>query len=82
MPWNPSPEVAVARDAASRLGATQAVVFYVLPNGKYGYASYGKTKPLCAGAKRWADFLYDNLEGFFETESLIVKPLHAGGLFE
>jgi len=29
MPWNPSPEVAVARDAAKKFGADECIVIYI-----------------------------------------------------
>lgn len=51
MAWNPSPEVAVARDAAKALGnAPMCVVLYVTDDQKLGMASYGRTKELCKQA--------------------------------
>jgi len=58
MAWNPSPEVAVARDAANRLGAKQVVVIY-LTDDKIGMASYGATKELCREAGKLGDLLYE-----------------------
>jgi hypothetical protein len=59
MAWNPSPEVAVARDAAKRLGdAPMCVVFYVTNEGGFGYASYGKNRALCDEAGKLAKHLY------------------------
>lgn len=60
MAWNPSPEVAVARDAAKRLGnAKQCIVLWVSEDGtQLGYASYGQTKALCADAKRLGETAY------------------------
>lgn len=55
MAWNPSPEVAVARDAAAKLDAPIAIVFYVTRDRKLGYASYGETKALCDEAKKIAE---------------------------
>lgn len=61
MAWNPTPEVAVARDSAKRLGdlaghqVTRCVVVYELDDGRIGYASYGATKNLCNSARAWAD---------------------------
>lgn len=56
MAWNPSKEVAVARDAAKALGdQPMAIVFWVTKDGKLGMASYGKTKQLCARAKEIGD---------------------------
>ncbi len=60
MAWNPSPEVAVARDAAKRLNnARQCVVIYITDAGQIGYASYGRTKALCDEMKIIADAAYD-----------------------
>lgn len=53
MAWNPSPEVAVARDSARRLGnARQAIVLWITDDEQIGMASYGRTKALCAEAGR------------------------------
>lgn len=72
MAWNPSPEVAVARDAARSLGhihqtqVTQAVVLYVTADGKLGYASYGHTAARCRDARLLADKLYQRAVEHFE----------------
>jgi hypothetical protein len=59
MAWNPSPEVAVARDAAKRLGADRCVLIYTKPDGVIGAASYGKTRALCEATKPVCDRLFD-----------------------
>lgn len=60
MAWNPSPEVAVARDAAKKLSASRCVVVWIDDDtGKLGMASYGTTKALCAEAGRLGDCLFD-----------------------
>ena len=60
MAWNPSPEVAVARDAAKKLGdASMCIVLWVASDEKVGMASYGKTKALCDAAKRIADDVWN-----------------------
>jgi len=67
MAWNPSPEVAVARDAAKKLNAEMCVVLYVdLRKGQMGYASYGKTRALCDETKKLADHCYAAAKGWFE----------------
>lgn len=58
MAWNPSPEVAVARDAAAKLKAKQCVVIYITEDDKVGMASFGKTKVLCSDAGKLGDFLF------------------------
>lgn len=57
MAWNPSKEVAVARDAAKALGdAPVCVVLWLNNDGtKLGMASFGKTKALCGYAKELGD---------------------------
>jgi len=59
MAWNPTPEVALARECAKKLGANRTIILYTTAQGQLGYASYGKTRALCASAKRLADAAYD-----------------------
>ena len=61
MAFNPSPEVAAARDAAKSLGADCAIVYFVRPNGQCGYASYGKTQGLCKQTRIAADECWDDV---------------------
>lgn len=64
MAWNRSPEVAVARDAGKKLGTLaggttdQCIIFYGTSDGRFGYASYGRTRDLCNDSKRLADAMY------------------------
>ncbi len=62
MAWNPSPEVAVAREAAKQLGANTTVVIFTRSNGQFGAASYGKTLALCAEAGKLCDHLFEQSE--------------------
>jgi hypothetical protein len=55
MAWNPTPEVAAARDFGNRFGADRVVIFYTLPDGRFGWASYGKTRALCAETRKIAE---------------------------
>lgn len=58
MAWNPSPEVAVARDAAKRLGdADQCIVLWI-KGQQLGMASFGRTKQLCAEARPLGEACY------------------------
>jgi hypothetical protein len=59
--WNPSKEVAVARDAASQLDdAPIVVILYVTKDGSnLGMATYGKTKALCASAAQLGSHVYE-----------------------
>ncbi len=59
MAWNPAPEVAVARDAATRLGAKQVVIVYITDDHQCGMASYGRTRELCREAGVMGDAVYD-----------------------
>ena len=59
MAWNPSPEVAAARDFAKKFGANRVIIFFTLPDGRPGYASYGTTLALCAEARKIADGVWD-----------------------
>lgn len=60
MAWNPSPQVAVARDAAQRLGnAKQCVVLWFTDGGQMGMASYGRTRALCDEAKGIGNAAFD-----------------------
>lgn len=64
MAWNPSPEVQVARDAASRLGTIakttvkQIVLIYITDDDRLGSVTYGRDRNLCAQAKLLGDKLY------------------------
>lgn len=60
MAWNPSPEVAAARDAAKKLDdAPMVVLIYVSRKGGIGMASYGKTMALCRSAGKLGDYLFE-----------------------
>lgn len=61
MAWNPSPEVAVARDAAAKLGDADQVIVVWLNHrtSVMGMASYGKTKALCNKAGKLGDAAYE-----------------------
>lgn len=67
MAWNPSPQVAVARDAAKALKANRCIVLYTNEQGQIGYASYGETKQLCKEAKQIADSVYEAAMDWFEV---------------
>jgi len=70
MAWNPKLEVAVARDAAKRLDADECIVLYRrLGTRAVGCASYGKTKALCAEARRLGDKCFDTLFAVLKEES-------------
>lgn len=62
MAWNPSPEVAAARDFANKFGCRRVIVLCEQEDGRFGYVSYGKTRKLCDGTKRIADALLGEFE--------------------
>jgi hypothetical protein len=69
MAFNPSSQVAVARDAASKLGAEQVIVVYVNHStGKIGMASYGQTRALCSQAGKLGDVLYARAREWFANQ--------------
>lgn len=43
------------RSAARGLGLKSMIVLQELPNGRWGYTSYGQTRELCGRAKSIAD---------------------------
>ena len=67
MAWNPSPQVAVARDAARKLGAEIGCVIIYVNEDTYGMASYGHDKQLCAVMGKLGDHLFDATKDFVET---------------
>lgn len=69
MAFNPNHEVAVARDAAEKLGAKQTIVVYILDDGRFGMASFGRTKKLCKEAGEIGDKLFEL------TEEILMEVL-------
>lgn len=69
MAWNPSPEVAVARDAAKKLGnAGMCIVLWIDDEGEHiGMASYGKDRQLCAAAGNIGKCCYDAAQKFIAS---------------
>jgi hypothetical protein len=60
MAWNPSPEVQVARDAAKKLGDADQVIIVFLnyKDNTMGSVTYGRTKEMCADAKKLGQAAY------------------------
>lgn len=69
MTWNPSPEVAVARDAAKKLNnASMCVVLWIDETGEHiGMASYGKNVVACQEAKGLGNVLYEKALDYIAT---------------
>lgn len=61
MAWNPAPQVAAARDFGRKFDKEVVIVIHVGANGKVGYASYGRTRSLCAKARKLADDIIDGI---------------------
>ena len=56
MAWNPTPQVAAARDYGKRFGRQQVIILALdRKEGTYEVVTYGETMALCAGAKRLGD---------------------------
>ena len=67
MAWNPSPEVALARDLAAKLDADQVMIITInYAKEQMGLITYGKTKKLCAEAKQLGDAAYEAARDRFE----------------
>lgn len=75
MAWNPSPEVAVARDAAKKLGNARAcVVVWITNDGEsIGMASFGIDKSTCADCKPLGKDLYERAKEY------VSEYRYAGG---
>ena len=56
MPWNPSPQVAAARDIAGKFGKDRVILLMLNDAERtIEYASYGWTAALCKDTRRLAD---------------------------
>ena len=56
MAWNPSPEVAVARDFGKKFGYSHVLIIGINPGADtFGVVTYGENRKLCAQAKEWGD---------------------------
>jgi hypothetical protein len=67
MAWNPSPEVALARDVAAKLDVDQVMIVTInYAKEQMGLVTYGKTKLLCADAKRLGDAAYEAVRDKWE----------------
>jgi len=69
MAWNPSPEVAVARDAAKKLGAEVGLVIIYLNKDSLGMVSYGVNRPLCDKMKDLGHYLAEKTGEFYADEA-------------
>ena len=60
MAWNPSPEVAVARDFGKKFNYDKVYIIGVNESsGKFEIISYGETKQKCGEARICADQIYE-----------------------
>ncbi len=59
MAWNPSPEVAAARDFGTKFNADQVIIVYLKHStNQMGSVTYGRTKALCDETKPLGDLAY------------------------
>lgn len=62
MAWNPTPEVAVARDFGKKFNYNKVYIIGVdETTGKFEVVSYGATKHECDQAKVCADNIFENI---------------------
>ncbi len=59
MAWNPSPEIAVARDFAKTFNKAQVIILAIDEHSNLSYASYGKTRVLCDSAEKVVDIAFN-----------------------
>lgn len=57
------PKITDAKMIAQRFDLPKAIVIFQLPDGRWGYASYGKDKAHCERARRSADLALDAIQG-------------------
>jgi hypothetical protein len=62
MAWNPSPEVAVARDYGKKFDYNKVYIIAINETtGKFEVVSYGATKRECDEAKKCADIIFEKI---------------------
>jgi len=54
--------VSKARDASKRLGLRSMIVLQELPDGRWGYTSYGRTRAECDRARKVAERILARIE--------------------
>lgn len=59
MVWNPSPEVAAARDFGKKFGQKMVIIYHFDDLGIMGYASWGENRKLCDRARAIADAMWN-----------------------
>jgi len=68
--WNPSPEVAVARDFGTRFNKNKVVILAINETeGTYQIVTYGQTRQMCAEA----DGLGGRIEAMIAGGQLRIK---------
>jgi hypothetical protein len=69
MSWNPSPEVAAARDFGNKFDADQVVIVYIKRSTRQmGSVTYGKTMQLCRDTKPLGDAAYQAVRDMLANE--------------
>lgn len=70
MAFNPSPQVAAARDFAQKFDRDITVILSVnTKTGRIEYASYGATSRLCSEARKLGDKAFDAIYKHFEEQN-------------
>lgn len=66
MAWNPSPQVAAARDIGRRFKRPQVIIIMLDQEiGEIELATYGETRELCREAGKLGDVAYDAVRSWF-----------------
>jgi len=61
--------IADARAAGERLGMRSVIVLQELPDGRWGYTSWGRNRADCGRARKIADALHDALARVPEVDA-------------
>ena len=73
MVWNPSPKVAAARDIGKKFSKAQVIVLMIdQDDGTLEVASYGKTRELCADAKKIGDVAFDAVMAHLSSNAVLT----------
>lgn len=68
MAFNPSLEVAIARDTAEKFNAEVGCIVIWVNEDTFGMASYGRNKILCAEMGKLGDHLYEETLAYLANE--------------
>lgn len=71
MAWNPSPQVAAARDFGKKFSKEQVIILSIdLKANTLELSTYGETKYLCADAAQLGEYAYESIMRFMRDRQL------------